>query len=239
MRIEAVLRGERYLQGSTASAEPARVHHFSGTGDSGAPPLLESGSSSLGASSISFERTIRNALVVAAFGATVTFATDRAVASALAPSDLEVPDHGASAGRQSVGTYRDTGEANSLAALVRALDEEPIEDGVTHRAESALAAHIDQFGVTNVTRHFAALSPPSRAASLLRLLGRSEKVGRDERQGLLASGLASTSVEVRAAAIQAAENWEGEELADLLRGHHEPIPWLASYAANVVRDLED
>jgi hypothetical protein len=237
MLPDPVLRGEHHIQSSTASSEPVQLYTFAGSGASGGSTLLGSGSSSLGASSISFERTIRNVLVVAAFGATVTFATDPAVATALAPTDLEIPDEGASAARASLGNFRDTGEANSLASIVRLLDEEPLEDGVTHRAERDLAAHIDQFGAANPARHFADLDSPSRAASLLRLFGRSEKIERDERQALLAWGLESPSVEVRDAAIQAAENWEGEELLSLLRRHHEPVPWLASYMACVIRDL--
>ncbi len=41
---------------------------------------------------------------------------------------------------------------------------------------------------------------------------------------------------MRDAAVQAAESWGGD-LADILRTHHEPEPWLREYIRDVISDL--
>lgn len=132
---------------------------------------------------------------------------------------------------------RDTAESRALAGILSALDEDPIEDGVTHSAESALNSYVSRFGSLSIAHQFLAVTPSARAAAFLRLLGRCTNLAPGERRSFVQWGLASDSVEVRDAAIQAVENWEDGALIDVLRRHAEPVAWLAKYTASVVRDL--
>ena len=54
---------------------------------------------------------------------------------------------------------------------------------------------------------------------------------------LVRDGLAMDSVEIRDAAIQAAESWGDSELLDVLRSHSETEPWLQQYILDVIDDL--
>jgi hypothetical protein len=128
--------------------------------------------------------------------------------------------------------------AHSLAALFAAIDEEPVEDGVVHRAEATIAAHVEEFGAAALVEHACGSSTATRSASLLRLLSRVSRLDAEQRRGIIRRGLASTSVEIRDAAVQAAETWEDAALAELLRHHREPVSWLSEYAKRVVSDLE-
>ena len=125
----------------------------------------------------------------------------------------------------------------AMAEILRQLAEEPIEDGVAHPAEQSVEKYLRTHGDQHVAQALKSLSA-SEAASLARLLGRAENVGARMREQVLAWGLASSSVELRDAAIQAAENWGDARLAPLLRAHLDDVPWLAKYAADVARDLE-
>jgi hypothetical protein len=238
MQLDPLFRAGRHLQGSASSGELVGLHAFAASGSQPADTLLDKSANSLGASNLSFERAFKNSAVVLAFASTATFATDAAFANALAPTGLEVVgEHRSSVIEQPIDRETVAAERRSLASIVSALDEEPIEDGITHRAQHALVEHINEFGTVGFASYVAALFPAARAASLLRLFGRSEKIGTELHKALLAWGLASTSVEVRDAAIQAAENWGDDDLIGLLSRHQEPVVWLGSYAARVVRDL--
>ncbi len=79
---------------------------------------------------------------------------------------------------------------------------------------------------------------PSFAASALRCLGRHDYVGTASwRVGLLRDGLAMASVEIRDAAVQAAESWGDSGFIEVLQSHSEPEPWLRQYIFDVVDDL--
>lgn len=233
MDPESVVPREPRLEGSAPSATFQRVHAFPRSGPSGGLAFTGSRSRSLGASVLSFERASKTFAIVIAFAATATFTTDPVIASSLAPTELEVPGDQLAA----IEASEPTAEVRSLAGIVTALDEDPIEDGVTHRAERALDAHLDQFGSMRIVRAVSASASSARAAALLRLLGRSARVDTEQRKALVRWGLSSESVDVRDAAVQAVENWEDRSLLELLRGHREPVAWLADYAANVVFDL--
>jgi hypothetical protein len=55
---------------------------------------------------------------------------------------------------------------------------------------------------------------------------------------ILRQTLRSPSVEVRDAAVQAAELWADSDSLRCLREQRETTPWLADYIKKVVRDLE-
>lgn len=225
----------RQTESLPASVPFQHMRAFVESGSLGGVPFTGSRSPSLGASALSFERAKKMAAVVIAFATTGTMTSDPALASSLALTEIEIPGV-----PESITSADDrAAETRSLAAIMGALEEEPIEDGYTHHAERAVDAHIEQFGSARLVTAVSASASPARAAALLRLLGRSAKIGAEERRALVRWGLSSQSSEVRDAAVQAVENWEDRSLVALLRGHHERVPWLADYAANVVHDLEE
>ena len=57
------------------------------------------------------------------------------------------------------------------------------------------------------------------------------------RAGLVHGGLASDDIELRDAAIQAAESWGDPGLQQILAAHSEPVSWLDEYRRGVIDDL--
>lgn len=132
-----------------------------------------------------------------------------------------------------------------LAAELRASFEElPVEDGVGHPAERIIAKALAQAGDRQATRWLkdfcVDVSQPTFAASVLRCLARLGYVGSEPwRVGLVRDGLTKDSVEIRDAAIQAAESWGDFELLEVLRAHSETEPWLRQYLSDVIDDLSE
>ncbi|RJO63686.1 MAG: hypothetical protein C4523_19735 [Myxococcales bacterium] len=125
-----------------------------------------------------------------------------------------------------------------LAAL---FESEPIEDGYNHPAEKVLENAIRELGDRTLTLTKSMVldaSQPSLGASVLRCLGRLPAAGAGQwAKALVSEALKSRSIEVRGAAIQAAENWGGDLMVEALREHKETVPWLNDYKEGVVRDL--
>lgn len=122
------------------------------------------------------------------------------------------------------------------------LDEEPLEDGVTHSAEKVVAEALA--GPTGQLSAFARLleteRSPEFSASMLRLAGRvGRAAGRDWRGELVKSALNSSSTTLREAAVEAIEQWEDAELLPLLRAHTESVSWLKAYIDDVIEDLSE
>lgn len=232
---EKVVPQKHTADASVSSLVLRGLHAFSSSGSAQGDAFTSVQSSSLGASPLSFERTLKTAVIIAALGTTVTFA-DPQVAASLAPRSLEVPNW-MSESREASSQANVRATAHSLSAIMRALHDEPIEDGVTHRAEPLLASHIATFGEGGLLTELRT-SDSTRASALLRLLGRSSGLSPQLRKELVTWGLSSPSVELRDSAIQAVENWGDRTLAGVLRAHEEPVGWLSDYATNVVRDLE-
>jgi hypothetical protein len=165
--------------------------------------------------------------------------------SAFMPNVL-TPSHGESPEARKVGEtlgrMRQHSEAevsqplaavgSDFESLISGIDAEPVQDGVTHPAEAAVDEFIRKHGSWSALSNLQALDG-GRAASLLRLLGRSSKVEGIARLVAIAIGLASSSVEVRDAAAQAAELWEDPASVPLLLKHRESTPWLAAYIERV------
>jgi hypothetical protein len=128
-------------------------------------------------------------------------------------------------------------ELDSIAAINALIDDEPVDDGYTHSAESVICDHIEQFGASELIEHAFTTASPIRSADLIRLLGRIPEVEVELRRSIVERGLASPHVVVRDAALQAAETWEDASLVALLRGHRDAVPWLAQYAEKIVRGL--
>ncbi len=137
----------------------------------------------------------------------------------------------------------DHGGQKQLAAKLQAsFEENPVEDGMEHPAEEIIASTLAETKVSHVLSWFRAFcadaSQPSFAASVLRCLGRCERIGTVTwRVGLVRDGLAMNDVEIRDAAVQAAESWRDVEMVECLRAHDEPEPWLRQYVLDVIEDL--
>ena len=122
-----------------------------------------------------------------------------------------------------------------------ALESAPLEDGYSHAAEILLEKAIRGSGDQAGDWLVGVLSSKDRnngfKAELLRLLSRLKPFTSTWRVGVIKLGLSSSSVEIRDAAVQAAESWEEAGAIQLLQVHKEPCDWLADYISRVIRDL--
>jgi hypothetical protein len=117
--------------------------------------------------------------------------------------------------------------------------KEPVESGVTHPAEQYLERFLGSYGADSLRAwvYERGDASPSRAADILRLLGRTSAVPHAHRIALVSKGLESRNVAVRDAAIEAAEQWADPFLLTLLLAHDEPVPWVREYLGQVIADL--
>ena len=81
---------------------------------------------------------------------------------------------------------------------------------------------------------------PSFSAEVLRCLGRQTHPGTASwRTGLVRDALAMDDIEIRDAAVQAAESWGGPEMVNVLMSHYEPEPWLRDCIPEIIDDLRE
>ena len=126
--------------------------------------------------------------------------------------------------------------------LWTAFAADPLEDGMSHPAEEIIGEALRSTKDKPVLDWFMAFSldvvRPSFAASVLRCLGRQTPPGTDLwRTELVRDGLSMDDVEIRDAAVQAAESWGDRSLVDVMRAHREAEPWLREYIEDVISDL--
>ena len=126
--------------------------------------------------------------------------------------------------------------------LWAAFESEPLEDGMDHPAEEIIERALQSNESQCVLEALRALSldvaHPSFAASVLRCLGRQQNPGTDTwRTDLVRDGLDVDDVEIRDAAVYAAEWWGGREMRNVLQSHSEPELWLRDYIRDVIEDL--
>lgn len=136
------------------------------------------------------------------------------------------------------------GQERFAARLRASFEVEPVEDGMGHPAEEIIGEALrssEAAKVLDSLRYFCTdAAQPSFAASALRCLGRHDYVGTSSwRVGLVRDSLAMDSVEIRDAAVQAAELWGDTDSIEVLRSHTEPEPWLKQYVFDVVDDLAE
>lgn len=127
--------------------------------------------------------------------------------------------------------------------LLAAFEEQPVEDGIAHPAEAVIATVLASERSGAVFGWLKELSldesRPSFAASVLRCLGRQRRPGTTAwRASLIRHALTLDDVEVRDAAVRAAEMWGDRDAIPILREHREVIPWLRDYTREVIQDLE-
>lgn len=136
----------------------------------------------------------------------------------------------------------DPRRAELAARLSAAFEADPLEDGMDHPAEEIIGEALRSGPSEFVLDWFEGLAVdhvrPSFAASVLRCLGRQTSPGMASwRAKIVRGALALGDVELRDAAVQAAELWGGREVIDILRSHREPEPWLRDYIRDVIDDL--
>ena len=143
-------------------------------------------------------------------------------------------DHG---GKRGVEDGREQLEA----ALWNAFDAEPLEDGMTHPGEQIIAMAVQESGraLGWLRRLALTTTAPAFAASTLRCLCRIDVGTSEWRTRLVADVLASEDVQMRDAALQAAEEWGGVRLRELLESHlvNEPVDWLRQAMEDVVQSM--
>ena len=126
--------------------------------------------------------------------------------------------------------------------LWMAFAADPLEDGMSHPVEEIIGEALRSTEDNPVLDWFRTFSldaeRPGFAASVLRCLGRQTLPGTDSwRTELVRDGLAVDDVEIRDAAVQAAESWGDRSLVDVMKAHSEAEPWLREYIENVISDL--
>ena len=126
--------------------------------------------------------------------------------------------------------------------LRASFEAEPLEDGMSHPAEKIIDQVLQSGEGQSVLRWLREFclnaAQPSFAASVLLCLGRQTHLGTSSwRAELVNDGLAMEDVEIRDAAVQAAESWEDQVLIDVLESHSELVTWLQDYIRDVINDL--
>ena len=128
--------------------------------------------------------------------------------------------------------------------LLATFEAEPLEDGMDHPAEriirNVLGTGENQY-VLDIFRAFSLdVANSSFAAAVLRCLGRQPYLGTVAwRTTLVRDALSINDIEIRDAAVQAAELWGDEEMRIVLEQHSEPEPWFREYISDVLADLGD
>lgn len=134
------------------------------------------------------------------------------------------------------------GEAALESALQASFEAAPLGDGSGHPAEKIIDEALQSGAGPSALGWLKAFcldaARPGFAASVLRCLGRQADAGTaDWRVALVRDGLATDGVEIRDAAVQAAEAWGDLGMVEVLESHREPVAWLREYIGSVIDDL--
>ena len=128
--------------------------------------------------------------------------------------------------------------------LYASFGAKPIEDGIDHPAEEIIGNAIRSSGSDRVLDWLYGIcvdtERPTFSASVLRCLGRQILPGTVLwRTELVRKALEIDDIEIRDAALQAAESWGGLEMRALLKTkvQTEPIHWFRNYMQDVIEDL--
>ena len=139
-------------------------------------------------------------------------------------------------------SFAESGQAQLLYKLHAAFEADPFENGMDHPAEQIIKNALqlsENQQIFNWFKDFSLdIERPSFAASVLRCLGRQTNLGTYSwRAELVRLGLTVDNLEIRDAAVQAAESWGDQSLVSILKSHHESESWLREYILDVINDL--
>ena len=126
--------------------------------------------------------------------------------------------------------------------LHAAFEIEHFEDGMDHPADeiidNAIQSRNNQHILDSLRKLCLDISNPSMASSILRCLSHQKNIGTLRwRVELVEDALCFDDIEIRDAAVQAAESWGGWEMASTLILHDESSPWLRETIDSVIDDL--
>ena len=129
-----------------------------------------------------------------------------------------------------------------LDQLRASFDAEPLEDGMDHPAEQVITTVMESEDEHTILRWIRSAclesDSPAFAAATLLCVARQPGIGSTAwRAELVRRGLAADDIELRDAAIQAAESWGDSGLRKILAAHSEPVSWLDEYRRGVIEDL--
>ena len=130
-----------------------------------------------------------------------------------------------------------------LDQLRASFDAEPLEDGMDHPAEQVITAAMESEDEDTILRWIWSACSESDiqafAAATLLCVARQPGIGTTVwRAELVSCGLASDDIELRDAALQAAESWRDPGLRQILAAHSEPVSWLDEYRRGIIGDLD-
>jgi len=228
-------------QNETGSLSDAFVdnplYYLHPSGEIGPQPQMLRDVSGVGASPLSNHRSLQMAMIAMSCFASIALGADASLARSLFPTGVSIPVSEPierrsldSQGMQSI---------RLLSRLVASIGIAPVEDGIVHPAEDMLTQLLHTSGSQKLFEYMfrTTAQSQSRAAALLRLLGRIDVPDSSFRSQLVRTGLASSNIQVREAAVSAVELWGDHATAILLERHRENTPWLADYIDRVVRDI--
>ena len=129
--------------------------------------------------------------------------------------------------------------AHLRSALITVFSDRSVEDGWTHPAQVILETHCAEYGnlaAADMSWIFRQMGLQHRV-DLMKCLGRL-----DDRESLLlelaSDSLKSQNIELRDATVCALERWGSAGALSALRLHIEPVPWLAEYVSQVLREAD-
>ena len=139
-------------------------------------------------------------------------------------------------------SFEDRERVQLVNKLLTSFEAEPLEDGMDHPAERIIRNLLENRENQYVLDLFGTISldvaHPSFAASVLRCLGRQPHPGTVSwRTTLVRDALTINDIEIRDAAIHAAELWSDDEMRSVLEQHSEPEPWLRDYISDILADM--
>ncbi|MCY4226867.1 MAG: hypothetical protein OXF20_04070 [Gammaproteobacteria bacterium] len=130
-----------------------------------------------------------------------------------------------------------------ISDLRLAFENDPVQDGVVHPAEKIIDEALCSMSQQGAYQWLSELSldvdHPDMAASALRCLGRRDSEPTAWCVRLVKSALKIDDIEIRDAAVQAAESWGKVEFCSVLEKHSEDVHWLNDYIQDVVCDLKE
>ena len=143
----------------------------------------------------------------------------------------------------SVSSTQEHDRRRFLDRLHASFDAEPLEDGMDHLAEQVITAALESEDRDTTLQWISSAclesENPAFAAATFLCVARQPGIGTAAwRAQLVHRGLAADEIDLRDAAIQAAESWGDPGLGQILAAHSEPVSWLEEYRRGVIDDLD-
>jgi len=119
--------------------------------------------------------------------------------------------------------------------LQKLVEAQHVESLVSHPGETLLQNMLRIYEEKRVAEAIFVIDDAPAVAQIVLLLARCKLNDAASRAYVVSSGLKSSNICVRDAAVVAAELWDDIECIKLLAMHEESVAWLSSYIADVVK----